>query len=280
MPFKIFKPFELIFLYRRAQLWSSGLKKKEVQISKDHKISYWDGGKGKPIILVHGLGGSVFQDFAAAPSDLVKKYRVICFDLPGFGISHQYPFEQSIRNHVDFLLRFMDLVGIPQAHLIGNSMGGWISLRFAHQHPERLLKLILVASAGIRFSPPPLEVFTPDSPADVELLFSYLKVNPPKLPHWILKDWLRHSQERRHSVKTMIDSMLTGRDLMDASLQEVSTPTLLLWGEKDRLIPVEAAHRMLNGLPHAKLEVFEKKGHLLFHEAYSEIMLKIQEWLG
>lgn len=261
------------------QLWYAGMRRKELEMADGQKIFYWDGGKGTPVFLVHGLGGSLLQDFAGAASWLARRHRVVCFDLPGFGLSYHYKFEHSIANHSDFLRDVMDRIGISKAHIIGNSMGGWISLKLAHRNPHRVLKLVLTASAGIRFSPPPLEVFTPETEDDVALLFSYLKVNAPKLPRWFLKDWLRHSRERRQSVRDMIHSMLTGLDLMDDFLTKIEAPTLLLWGDHDRLIPFEAGQRMHQLIPNSRLEIFPNKGHLLFHEAFSEMMPFIMEWL-
>jgi abhydrolase domain-containing protein 6 len=276
---KFLKPFDLLLELRKFQLKRSGLKRNELEVLNNQRISYWDGGKGTPVFLIHGLGGSMLQDFGGAASRLVKKHRVICFDLPGFGMSHTLRLEQSIANQAEFLCEFMDRIGVQKAHIVGNSMGGWISLKFAHRHPERLLKLVIVASAGIEFAPPPMEVFTPETEADVVRLFAYLKQNPPWVPRWFCKDWVRHAQERRPSVLSMIESMLTGQDLMDSLLKEIHVPTLILWGEEDRLIPVEVGRQMVNLIPHARFESFPKVGHLVFHEAFSKTLALIENWL-
>jgi pimeloyl-ACP methyl ester carboxylesterase len=200
-------------------------------------------------------------------------------DLPGFGLSHAVKFEQSVTAQARFLREFLDAIGFGVVDLLGNSMGGWVALKFAREYPDRLRKLVLVAPAGIRFTPPPLEVFKPDDEAGMRRLLSHLFHRPPDLPRWFVRDWLRLSRQRRSAVRDMLDSMVTGQDLLDGEVGRILTPTLILWGEHDRLIPSETGRRLVTMLPDARLEVISDAGHLILHEALPEASRRLESWL-
>ena len=203
---------------------------------------------------------------------------MICFDLPGFGLSHHFSFQQSVANQAEFVREFLDQIHIDQTHVIGNSMGGWITLKLAHRYPHRIRKLVLMASAGIRFHPPPLEIFTPNHVDGMLNLLSHLFHKPPSLPNWFIRDWLRVSRQRRPSVIQMLESMLTEQDLLDDQLHEIRIPTLILWGEHDRLIPVEVGHRLASIMPNARLEVIPTCGHLPLHEDFRSVAMHLDAW--
>jgi abhydrolase domain-containing protein 6 len=277
----VIRVFDLYFLYRRFRLWQAGFRTEKISLPGKGSFILWRGGTSAvPVLLIHGLGGSVHQDFKAAACSLVPNREVICFDLPGYGYSKGLVIKQNITQHARFLLEVLDRLEIPKVHLIGNSMGGWISLKFAQLFPDRLEKLVLTVSAGVRFEPPPLNVFCPDDGEGLMRLLGYLTCRPPqKLPAFFVKDWLRLSGERRAVVKEMIESMMSQEDLMDDQLSEIRHPTLVLWGEKDRLIPVSAGRALVEGLPNATLYIHPDAGHLVFHECYEEMISRIEAFL-
>ncbi|MBI4025979.1 MAG: alpha/beta fold hydrolase [Verrucomicrobia bacterium] len=274
----MFHPFDIIFWYGRFCLWRAGLRRLTTVV-RGQTVGYWDGGAGQPILLIHGLGGSTLQDFGNMTAHLAKRHRVIALDLPGFGLSQDVKIRQSVSEQAAFLVEFLDAIGVSRTILFGNSMGGWIALKLAHRHCDRVARLILAAPAGIRFTPPPLDVFMPEDEAGTRRLLGYLFHKPPPLPGWFARDWLRVSRQRRHSVIEMLDSMVTGQDLMDDVAHEIRTPTLILWGAHDRLIPSETGHRFAALLPNARLKVFDRCGHLLLHEDFSSVARCLDAWL-
>ena len=274
----MFRPFDLIFAYGRFRLWSAGLRH-QTFLQSGGKIHYWRGGSGSPVLLVHGLGGCTLQDFGRLAGPLAKRHHVICVDLPGYGLSHAVSFPQSVSSQADFLREFLDKLQISQTHLLGNSMGGWIALKFACQNPQRIRKLVLTATAGIRFDPPPLDIFKPKDEQGMLRLLQYLLHKPVKLPGWFVRDWLRTSRQRRQAVREMLDSMLTAQDLLDDQVCKIQIPTLILWGEHDRLIPPETGRRLASLMPQARLEVIEHCAHLLLHEALPTVTRHLDEWL-
>lgn len=272
------RPFDLIQSYGFFRLWRGGLRH---HIFPTHQgpVHYWRGGRGSAILLIHGIGGSTFQDFSAIGPRLARTHDVISVDLPGFGLSHSIPFEQSIGRQADFLDRFLDALDISKTTVWGNSMGGWIALKLAQLHPQRARRLILSASAGIRFQYPPLNLFTPEDIDGMQRLLNHLLAHPRHPPLWFLRDWLRVNLQRRPAVISMLNSMLTATDLMEEHLPVMDLPTFILWGQLDRLIPVETAHRLAALLPNARLEVFPDCGHLILHENLRGVMHLVEPWL-
>jgi pimeloyl-ACP methyl ester carboxylesterase len=112
-------------------------------------VHYYEAGQGSNLILVHGLGSEA-SIWAANIGPLSGKYHVYAPDQIGFGHSDKPIIDYKIATFVDFLDAFMQALAIPKATLVGNSLGGWISLDFTAQHPEMVDKLVLVDAAGLR----------------------------------------------------------------------------------------------------------------------------------
>ena len=272
------RPFDLIFWHSRYRLWRTGFHQAAVSV-QGQSCRFWMGGRGATVLLIHGIGGSTLQDFRGLAGRLALNHRVISMDLPGFGCSRDIHLRQSVTNQARFLLEFLDALGIEKTHVLGNSMGGWIALKLGRLAPGRVRKLVLTAAAGIQFTPPPLEIFTPDSEADIRRLLSHLLHRPRVMPGWFARDWLRVSRERRAAVREMLASMQTGDDLLDDQLAALQIPTLILWGRHDRLIPLDVGQRLAGGLPHARLEILENCGHLVLHEDLPSILRHVLPWL-
>lgn len=272
------RPFDLIYLLGQLRFWWAGFRASTYALG-DKNVVYWEGGKGEPVLLIHGLGGSTLQDFRRIATGLLQTHRVITLDLPGFGLSHKAKLPQGIARQAEFIRGFLDFLQLDKVHVVGNSMGGWIALKLAYLYPKRIRKLVLIASAGILFDPPPLEIFTPKNEEGMRRLVEYLFYKAPPLPKWFLRDWLRISMQRRQAVIDMLDSMTTREDLLDKCAHEIQTPTLILWGECDRLIPPETGKRLVSILPNAHLEIIKNCGHVVIHENLPIVMHYLKKWL-
>lgn len=274
----MFRPFDLIFLQSRFSLWWGGLRRKQAMVH-GHAVTYWEGGCGETVLLIHGLNGSTLADFRRLSVALARSHHVISLDLPGFGLSTHVPIQQSVSNQAGFVRDFMEVLCLERAHVIGNSMGGWVALQLARRHPGMVHRLVLTAPAGIRFEHPPLEVFTPEDEEGLRRLLRHICYDPPRLPGWFLRDWLRVVQTRRGAVKEMLASMLTEEDLLDAHLSSMRLPTLILCGDSDRLIPPDTSRRMAVMMPGARLKMIERCGHLLLHEHHSMVLRHVEDFL-
>ncbi len=274
----VIRPFDLFFWLRRHRFWKCGLRRHTFPMNDGH-VWYWRGGKGFPLLALHGLGGRVLQDYSSLLPRLAPRHHIIAPDFPGFGFSHPISFDQSINAQAVVLRKLLDHARIERTDLLGNSMGGWIALRFAHLFPDRVNRIVLTAPAGISFNPPPLNVFTPSDEAEMAYLIESLFHEPPRLPRWVVRDWLRVSLSRRQTVSKMLESMLSGIDIMDAHLPQIQAPTLILWGTRDRLLPIDMGRRLVKQMPRAQLHEIEDCGHILIHERAELTLTKIEEWL-
>ena len=162
---------------------------------------------------------------------------------------------------------------------MGFSMGGWVALKLAAEHPERVRRLVLVDSGGLKFD----TTLTPESFVPQTLVqfrqFEALH-SDRRLPDFVARDLLRVSQERAWALKRMGASLLSFRDALDGRLEKVRMPVLLIWGKEDRLISYEVAHRFEGELPHAKLIILEGCGHLVLWECGDRVLPEVLAFLN
>src|SRR5688572_16604065 len=274
----LLRPVDAYYTLDRVLLWIAGFESRNVQLGS-HRIHYYAGGEGKPLVLVHGLGGRALS-WRPVMTGMAGKYRVIVPDLLGFGESDKpQDADYSIARQTELLKQFMDSQQLQKADVAGWSMGGWISLNFASKWPERVERLMLLDSAGVRFEPD----FDPGilHPDNREQVLAMLRILPaPIPPRFIQRDLFRHMQERHWVVERSVNSMLTGHDAMDGKLATVTMPVLLLWGKNDGLTPLVVARRMLHEMPQARLITFDGCGHLAPVECPDEVVPALQKFLS
>ncbi len=260
----------------------SGVENHSVQVA-GYRVHYLaEGPAGGPVVvLVHGLGGRAEDWRTLAPYFARAGYRVYMPDLPGYGRSQQPAnFSYSVRDEAHVVVGFLDAMGLKQVDLGGWSMGGWIVQLVAREHPERINRLMLYDAAGIYKKPDwATQLFTPRTPADLDQLDALLMPNPPKVPGFIARDILRDSNKNAWVIYRAVASMLTGQDATDNLLPGLSMPVLLVWGEKDRIIPLDQAETMHRLLPQSELVVVSGCGHLAAGQCATQVGPKAVEFL-
>jgi len=243
------------------------------------------------VIMLHGFGSSLetWDEWAVLLSD---KFRVIRYDLPGFGLTGPDPTgDYTDARGVAVLAALMDRLGIAKAAIIGNSMGGKLAWSFAAQHPDRVTKLVLVSPDGFA-SPGFAYGKAPRIPPMMRLL-------PYVAPRALLKTNLAAAYGRPGALTEA--TVTRYRDLMLAPgvrrailsrmgqvilrdpapiLARIQTPTLLLWGEKDGMIPIANATDYLRDLPHATLVRLPGLGHVPFEEDPATSLAPVARFLA
>ena len=232
------------------------------------------GPKGAPVlVLLHGFGSSL-QTWDSWSERLSTSYRVIRFDLPGFGLTGADPSgDYSDDRAVRILSDLLDRLGIAKATLIGNSMGGKIAWKCAASHPTRVEGLVLVspdgyASPGFEYGKRPnvplmmyaLPYAMPKSMLRASILPAY--ADPGHLSDaTVTRYW---DMMRAPAVRGAIIARLGQTILEDPrpALQEIAVPVLLIWGEKDGMIPFRNAQDYLSTLKSARLVSFPDLGHV------------------
>jgi pimeloyl-ACP methyl ester carboxylesterase len=237
------------------------------------------GAKDAPaLILLHGFASSL-ETWQAWAERLSPHYRVIRFDLPGFGLTGPDPTgDYSDARGVAIIAALMDRLGLSRATVIGNSMGGKLAWTFAAAHPDRTTKLILVSPDG--FASPGFEYDRkPEVPAIIGI-FPYILprpilmmnlspayADPKRLDEATItryRDMLLGPGDRRATIARMRQAMLHDPEPV---LRTIQAPTLILWGEKDALIPFSNAADYVRVMPHAALAALPGLGHVPFEEA-------------
>lgn len=237
------------------------------------------GPKSAPaVILLHGFGASL-HTWEAWAQALATDHRVIRFDLPGSGLSWPDPDgDYGDARTMALLNALMDRLGVARASFVGNSIGGRIAWRFAAAHPERVDKLVLVspdgfASPGFAYGKAPAVPFVLKAmryalPAPV------LRMNlaPAYADPAVLTDSLAtryHDLMLAPGARAAMLDRMAQTVLVDPLplLRTIGAPTLLLWGERDALIPFANSVDYLQAIPGSRLVALPGVGHLPQEEA-------------
>jgi pimeloyl-ACP methyl ester carboxylesterase len=228
------------------------------------RMHYLVGGSGRPLVLVHGLGSRAADWANLIPQLIDGGRRIYAMDLLGYGLSAQpKDAHYSISDQASMVEGFLDSEHLQQVDLAGWSMGGWIAMRVALQQPDRVRRLVLLDSAGLRFKlnfDPAL--FQPASPADLAALEDLLVPHPRPLPGFLAVAMLRRGDRIGWVVHRSLQSMMTGADLVDGELGSLTMPVLIGWGDQDRLIPLSVAYRLHALIPQSVLDIYADCGHL------------------
>ena len=247
-----------------------------------------------PIVLIHGTASSL-HTFDAWTAGLVDERRVIRMDLPGYGLTGPFPDgNYAMENYVDFILHLLNALEVDQCVLAGNSLGGAIAWRVALAHPERIQKLVLIDAAGYPSQSESVPIaFRIARWKGINRIFTF--ITPRFLAKSSLKnvyaDESKATKElvdryfelslREGNRQAYLDRMGLKRDPnIHEQIKTIQHPTLILWGEQDKLIPVENAYRFQADLPNDTLVILENSGHVPMEENPDENLVALKAFLN
>lgn len=270
---------------------------KEVKID-GARIVYADMGQGKPVVLLHGLGGSLFDWRHITPDLAQRGCRVLVPDMLGSGESDApEDADYSVREHARRMVALLDHLGIKRASFVGNSYGGGVSLMVATEWPDRVEKLALLDAA----------CYPDGMPLDYYLLYAACQV--PEVPEKVIemlppepvaclllrrlyydtslltRDVVRSyaveaapSSHRRALVKMVraIKPSKLGSHL--AKVKKIDRPAMVIWGEHDEIFPVALGRRLAKHLG-TRCEVIANAGHLPHMEQPEKVVPLLAEFL-
>ncbi len=256
------RPLWAIDEIMHARLSMAGIHSEFVTVGP-YRVHYFVGGQGRPLLLIHGLG-SRSEDWTPEMPDYVSKgFRVYAIDLLGCGRTDHPDIAYTIQQQTNLIHGFLDAIHVPQADVIGWSMGGWIALQLAIEHPASVRRLVLMDSAGLSFKTDLTpEIFEPHTVPQLKELEALLVPHPHALPVFFNHALLRAMQRNFFVVHRTVESMLTGKDLLDGQLKEIRVPVLIVWGEQDTLIPPAVGHRMHSAILQSVLQLYSGCGHI------------------
>jgi pimeloyl-ACP methyl ester carboxylesterase len=266
-------------------------------------VNVLDAGEGPPLLFVHGHSGSWTNWLEQVPAFMGSR-RVIAPDLPGFGFSPMPEWPISIENYGGFLVRLLDALEVKDpVPVVGNSLGGFVSAELAIKDPDRVEGLVLVTAAGLstkylRFSDELLRrgwfrAFARAVNAYAQIPEARLEtlVGRPRLRRLVLSQVVADTDRLSPA---MAREMLRGSGrpaapyatdaLVDYDFREdvpnVACPTLIVWGEKDRVVGVEAAEEYRRAIPHAQFVMMKDTGHVPMIERPEEFNQLLAEFLA
>ncbi len=240
-------------------------------------ISYHEAGEGEALVLIHGSGPGAtgWSNYSRNFEHLAQHFRVIALDLPGFGASSKpdVPYERVYSYYAEVIAEFLDAIDIQRAYFVGNSMGGGATIKFALDHPDRAIRLVLMGAGGgfPIFSPQPaegvghlLDYYEAPGPSR-EKLRKFLEVmvfDPKELTDDLIEErFVTSTQPDIVANPLFTRKRRPGGEPLFPQLPKLKAPTLLVWGRDDRTVPFDNAFIMLKLIPDVRLHVFGKCGH-------------------
>lgn len=216
------------------------------------------------LLYLHGTSlGNLWLEYHRS---LARDFHVFAPDTPGFGLTAR---PDWMRDMSDYLLYFRDLLdalGLPQAHLVGHSLGGWMAAELAVWYPQRVRALVLSNAAGIRVKGAPIANLFAMSPQEtLAACFDNLAAAVPLIPAEITPDYMLKLYEERTTLAALawnphFDPRLARR------LPTIICPTLIVWGANDRLIPPVYGTTFHELIPGSRLVMLEGTGHMPMFE--------------
>jgi pimeloyl-ACP methyl ester carboxylesterase len=249
--------------------------REEKVLVKGIETNYKIGGKGENFLILHGWNGSS-DSWRKIIEILEIKYKVICPDFPGFGKTETPKISWSLSDFVEWLKEFTEKLDLKEFFLLGHSFGGRVAIKFSISYPEKVKKLILVSPGGIKQKWGLKE----------KIAFQLAKVGNAifsKKPFFRFKDGARNLFYRVMRIKDysrargiMKETMkkIVEEDLLP-ELSKIQNKTLIIWGEKDKIIPLKYAFIFKEKIKNSKLEILPK----IFHSPHLEDPEKLAEVL-
>ena len=221
-------------------------------------LRYYEGGKGATVVLVHGSGSHAGDWHGVVPA-LQRHYRVLVFDLPGHGESGPAEGALPVSDLAASLGALLDARGGKEpVTLVGNSLGGWVSLLYAWGHPERVERVIGVSSSGI-FAP--LQVpLAPQDREQARRLVAAIRGPYVEAPSDAELDAVVRRVSEGPGARLVAG--LKAEDFLETKAAEIKVPVELIWGEEDGVLPPAYGQKLASLLPNARLHPLPRCGHM------------------
>jgi pimeloyl-ACP methyl ester carboxylesterase len=253
-------PLATLEVLGRMALRGAGLHRATLE-GRRGPLVYWRGGAGGLVVFLHGANDQSGA-WARVAGPVKARYRVLVPDLPGHGASAPKEGALAVADLYDGVETLLgaEARGEP-ATLVGNSMGGWLALVYAHRHPDRVRGVVLVNGAALRGDGSEARVNLLPRTREEARAAMYAVTSPGSglVPDFILDDLVRRAPG---SPLARILAAPFQELLLDGKLGGIQAPVTLLWGADDKILPVSYAERVASQLPKARLETIPGCGHV------------------
>lgn len=258
------------------------------------RVHYQEKGSGPPLVLIHGYTASTYT-WKDVFEPLSREYRVIAVDLKGFGFTGKPEGDYTRRWQGELVIKLLDHLKIDRAILCGNSMGGEVSLNAAAHHPSRVNALVLIDSGGVTvsgggsvspgFMQTPLLgpaivalALTSDSLVKSGLQKSFY--DQSKVTADRVAAYYRPLKSRGGQRAAFLARVQAGTSPVEPEISQIETPTLILWGAEDALIPLEAGRKLKSLIKGSRLVILDNTGHVPQEESPERVIREIETFLS
>jgi pimeloyl-ACP methyl ester carboxylesterase len=256
------------------------------------ETSYLEAGSGEPVIMLHGSGPGVsaLANWQHNIGTLAQRFHVLAPDIVGFGATERPDdLVYSLRTWTDHIWAFVDAHGIEKTAVVGNSLGGRIALQMATDRPDRITKMVLMGTPGVGMTPTEglaaLRAYEPSHDAMRDLLRNYFAVDPTMITDELVA--IRYEASIADGAYEAYRAMFfdprhAGSQLgiTESEVRAIATPTLLVHGREDKVVPMQVSVMMLGLLPNADLHVFSACGHWTQIERADEFSALVADYLA
>jgi pimeloyl-ACP methyl ester carboxylesterase len=258
--------------------WPAHSHQIEVAGTQLHYVDIGEQGRERPIVFIHGLSGQ-WQNWLENIPRFSRARRVVAMDLPGFGCSPMPNRKITIEYYGMVVAELCSELGLAPAVIVGNSMGGYVAAELATRNPEVVERLMLVSSAGVSqmdVAKRPVLALAKAAGllAASNVAQMRMAASRPKLRHWVMSLVARHPSRLKPDV--IFEGLMKGankpgfEDALRANLEydlrdrlpQIGCPTLVVWGDKDMIIPVKDADRFVELIEGSRKVIFEDTGHV------------------
>lgn len=247
----------------------------------DTQVEIFTGGSGSPLVFLHGAGGNA--GWQPWHDELSHTHTVYVPSQPGFNGTERPDWVYTITDVAHFNLEMIQTLGLDSYILMGSSMGGWVAAEMAAMCPPGLKALILVDAAGIKPEQGEIaEIFMCSSETRLKQRF----FDPSQVPDYehYTQSPTPEAQVVEHANREMASRLCWKPYLHNFSLpyylRKVSTPTLIVWGREDAIIPVECGELYQQALPHATLTIIDRCGHSPANEKPQDFLAAVTTFLA
>ena len=262
-------PGVALSLAQRAELRAAGLRRAELELGGQH-VDYLIGGSGEPLLLLHGFGADK-SNWVRVARYLTPHFEVVAPDLPGFGESTRDPSARyAVEDQVERMHAFVTTLGLKSIHIGGNSMGGAIAGAYAARYRDDVRSLWLLAPGWVKSakrSELDERIAHGDNPLLVEnalgfeRLLDFVFVQRPMIPLPIERYLAEQAVQHRPFNEKVGRDLAARPVVLEDVLAGLPTPTLVLWGDHDRLVDVSGADVLKSVMPNAHVVVLHDVGH-------------------
>jgi pimeloyl-ACP methyl ester carboxylesterase len=245
------------------------------------QVEMFSGGSGPPLLFLHGAGGS--SGWQAYHEELSKTHTVYVPSQPGFNGTERPSWLNTITDLAHFNLEMIQVLGLDQYILMGSSMGAWVAAEMAAMSATGLKGLILVDAAGIKPEEGEItEIFMVSSAARLQQRFH----DPSQVPNYeqYSRELTPEEVVVEHGNREMASRLCWRPYLHNPSLpyylRKTATPTLIVWGRQDAIIPLECGRLFEKALPNSSLKIIDDCGHSPAIEKPQEFLAAVQPFLS